>query len=141
MKYNLSLASEKRRYDNKSDFFKSKGKTVDLKEVKQTRSNDQNSSLHLFFTMISEQLNELGMEYRFFGVTGVVISLRYTDELVKKFFWKEIQKALFDFESTTKLNTEQLNQIIDVIVKFFGDRGVVIEFPSKESLDNNNFDN
>ena len=62
-------------------------------------------------------------------------------ELVKKFFWKTIQLALFDFDTTTKLNTEQINKISDVIIKFFGDRGIVIEFPSEEYMNKNNFDN
>jgi hypothetical protein len=91
--------------------------------------------------IISEQLNELGMEYIYFGLKGAEISLRYTPELVKMFFWKPIQVALFDFDSTTKLTTEQMNQIIDVIIKFFGDKGIIVEFPSEESYNKNNFDN
>jgi len=34
-----------------------------------------------------------------------------------------------------------MNQIIDVIVKFFGDKGIIVEFPSEESYNKNNFDN
>jgi hypothetical protein len=83
--------------------------------------------------MISDQLNELGMEYIYFGLKGQEISLTYTPELVKTFFWKPIQLALFETESTTKLTTEQMNRIIDIIIKFFGDKGVVIEFPCYEN--------
>ncbi len=130
MKYDLSNTSELSDYKYKSEYFIQNKKTVELKGVKLTRSGQQNKALHKYFMFISDELNELGMEYRFFGVKGDVISLMYTPELVKKFFWKEIQKALFDFESTTKLDTKQMNQIIDVITKFFADKGVVIPFPS-----------
>lgn len=109
-------------------------KKVDLKEVKNTRTSLQNASLHKFFIIISEQLNELGMEYIYFGIKGQEISLIYTPELVKMFFWKPIQVALFGYESTTKLNTKQMNEIIDIITKFFGEKGVLIEFPSQENL-------
>ena len=40
--------------------------------------------------------------------------------------------ALFDIESTKNINTIQINEIVDVISKFFGERGVIIEFPSVE---------
>ena len=133
MKYSLSIQDEIREFKKKVEYLLLKGVQVELKHIKKTRSTDQNSSLHLFFTMISEQLNELGMEYIYFGLKGQEISLTYTPELVKTFFWKPIQLALFETESTTKLTTEQMNRIIDIIIKFFGDKGVVIEFPCFEN--------
>jgi len=141
MEYNLKLASERRKFEVQSDFYTAKCKVVKLSEVKNTRSQQQNKSLHKYFTLISEQLNELGIEYIYFGLKGQEMALMYTPELVKMFMWKPIQLALFDFESTTKLNTEQMNKIIDVISKFFSDKGIVLDFPSMEALDKNNFDN
>ena len=129
MKYSLSIQDEISEFKKKVEYLLLKAVQVELKHIKKTRSTNQNSSLHLFFTMISEQLNELGMEYIYFGLKGQEISLTYTPELVKTFFWKPIQLALFETESTTKLTTEQMNRIIDIIIKFFGDKGVVIEFP------------
>jgi hypothetical protein len=133
MKYSLSILSEASDFKKQVEYLLLNGFKVELKRLKNTRSTDQNSSLHLFFTMISEQLNELGMEYIYFGLKGQEISLTYTPELVKTFFWKPIQLALFETESTTKLTTEQMNRIIDIIIKFFGDKGVVIEFPCYEN--------
>lgn len=134
MHYNLSNEVDVRSFNMKVDYLLLKGKRVNITEVKDTRTSLQNASLHLFFTMITDQLNELGMEYRYFGVTGKELSMMYTDNIVKEFFWKPIQLALFDIESTTKLTTEQMNQVIDVITKFFGDKGVLIEFPNRENL-------
>ena len=87
---------------------------------------------------MSEQLNEMGLEFNYDGVTGKKLSTRYTPEVVKNYFWRPIQMALFDIESTKHINTIQINEIVDVISKFFGERGVIIEFPSVEMLMNKN---
>jgi hypothetical protein len=100
------------------------------------RTSQQNKSLHQFFNIISTQLNEMGLEFGYQGIKGIDITVMYTPTIVKELVWKPIQNALFDTDSTTKLDTFQMNQIIDVISKFFLDRGVDIEFPSIESLNN-----
>ena len=101
-------------------------------DLSKKRTTKQNSSLHLFFDLISFALNELGQEFCYTGVKGFNLTTRYTPLIVKEFFWKPIQITLFDIESTTKLNTQQMNEVIDVIVKFFGEKGVFIEFPNNE---------
>lgn len=134
MIYNLSNKTELTEFDNQIRHFKALSKIVELDQVKPKRSSQQNRALHKFFGMISEELNELGMEFVYTGLKGAEISLRYTPNIVKLFFWKPIQIALFDFESTTKLKSKEMNQIIDIIIKFFGDKGVLIEFPHIENL-------
>jgi len=138
MKYDLLNKEDIRAFNGKVDYCLLKGKKVDLTVP---RTGNQNSSLHLFFTMIAEQLNELGQEFCFTGITGKELSIPYTDVVVKHMFWKPIQKTMFDIDSTTKLDTSQLNQIINVFIKFFGDKGIIVEFPSEESYNKNNFDN
>lgn len=103
-------------------------------EETNTRTAKQNSALHLFYTMIANELNELGLEYKYTGITGKTFELRYTTDLVKDFIWRPIQRVLFKIESTTKLNTQQINEIVDVIIKFFGDQGIVLKFPNIEDL-------
>ncbi len=112
------------------------GKTIELKAFSDNRSSKQNRALHKLFTIMSEQLNEMGLEFNYDGVTGKKLSTRYTPDVVKNYFWRPIQMALFDIESTKHINTVQINEIVDVISKFFGERGVVIEFPSVEMLMN-----
>lgn len=102
------------------------------KEIK-LRTKAQNSALHQYFNMISTELNEMGAEFHYTGLRGVDLSTRYTPTIVKDFFWRPIQLALFDIESTTQLDTRQMNEIIDVITKFFADKGINIQFPSEES--------
>lgn len=106
-----------------------------LREKK--RTSIQNRALHLYFTFISNELNNLGLEFNYTGLVIENLSSVYTPHIVKEFIWKPIQIALFNKNSTTKLNTKEINEIIDVITKFFGDRGISVQFPSIETLKNN----
>ena len=134
MKYDLNKQLDIERFKEYSNKMLALRKEVELKEIRITRSGRQNKALHLLFSMVSNELNELGLEHRYYGVTGKELSTRYTSNIVKEFFYRPIQIALFDIHSTTKVDTRQINEVVDVIIKFFSDRGVVIQFPSMESL-------
>jgi hypothetical protein len=110
------------------------GRLIELKQIKKTRTNLQNRALHLFLTMISDNLNELGLEFLYTGIKGSQMSIRYTPEVVKQFIWKPIQMTLFKEKSTTKLNTLQLNEISDILIKFFGERDISLSFPNFKDL-------
>ena len=107
---------------------------IEIKEIKETRSAKQNNALHLYYKFISDQLNEMGQEFNYQGITGNTFSTRFTPEIIKEYTWRPIQMALFNIESTTKIDTKQINEIVEVISKFFAERGIDIEFPSIESL-------
>ena len=130
MEYDLENINELSDFIYKTKYLMENKKIVELKEIKLTRTGKQNKALHKYFTFIADELNELGMEFNYFGVSGKQLSMRYNGKIVKEYFWKPIQLALFEIESTTKLNTTQMNEIIDVVTKFFADKGVIIPFPS-----------
>ncbi|KQC34002.1 hypothetical protein AAU57_12170 [Nonlabens sp. YIK11] len=136
MIYNLQNETEVEKAKDRFNHLLKQGKTIDLLEKKNTRTSRQNSALHLLFTIISSQLNEMGQEFTYNGLKGQQLSMMHTPDLVKNFIWRPIQIALFDIKSTTKINTEQINKIVDVLAKFFGDKGMVIQFPSKEQIEN-----
>jgi hypothetical protein len=95
-----------------------------------TRSNAQNAALHLYMTQLAEQLNNAG--YTFTNALGLEIP--FTMELIKESIWKPTQKELFNIESTTKLNTEMINKMIDVFSLHFGQKGIYVEFPNFQSF-------
>lgn len=134
MRYDLKNDKERCNAETKFKHALKEGKAIELKEVKKTRSITQNSALHLYFTFIAYELNNLGKEFHYQGLMTNGLTSRYTDNIVKEFIWKPIQNALFDVKSTTKLDTKQINEIIDVITKYFGDKGITVDFPSIESL-------
>tara|TARA_R110002051_G_C8600681_1_gene480360 strand:+ start:42 stop:446 length:405 start_codon:yes stop_codon:yes gene_type:complete len=130
MKYDLSNRNELSDFKYKCEYLVQNNKLVELKAVKTTRTGQQNKALHKYFTFIADELNELGMEFQYFGVSGKQLSMRYNATIVKDYFWRPIQQTLFEIESTSKIDTKQMNEVIDVITKFFSDKGVVIPFPS-----------
>ena len=134
MKYNLSNPRELQLFDNRTTYLKQKARVVELKEIRETRTSRQNKALHLYFTFIANELNGLGQEFSYSGVKDFDLSMRYTPNIVKDFFWRPIQITLFEKESTTDLVTSEMNEIIEIINKFFADKGVVITFPSIDSL-------
>lgn len=136
MKYDLKNENDLRDFNYKIEYLKQNKKIVELKAVKMTRTALQNKALHKYFEFIATELNELGLEYQYTGLTGRAFAIRYTPNIVKDFIWRPIQIALFDLRSTTALDTKQMNEIIDIITKFFGDQGIVLPFPCLETLEN-----
>jgi hypothetical protein len=94
------------------------------------RSLSQNRALHLYFNMLSEQLNNAG--YTFVNIMG--IETHYTPELIKEMIWKPLQLSLYNIKSTSKINTKQINEIIDIFSLHFGEKGIYIEFPNYQSF-------
>jgi hypothetical protein len=143
MIYNLESNIDKEKFKIKTAFVMSNNKVVQFvvkneKNEEQLRTELQNNSMHLYFKLISDQLNELGLDFIYTGLKGKELSMIHTPYIVKEFVWRPIQIAMFDIESTTKINTKQINDILDVLTVYFGDKGIVIEFPSLESLENKN---
>ena len=98
------------------------------------RSSQQNKSLHVLFQNISFELNRIGMEFTYNGIKGMEIQTTYTPEIVKEFIWRPLQKAMLDKESTTKLTTSDINAIFEILGRYFAEKGVVIDFPSAETI-------
>ena len=103
--------------------------TIELKAIKMTRSSAQNRALHLFFTQVSEQLNNVGIPFVYRGLKGMEIETTWTPELFKEMTWKQLQKAMFGIDSTTKLKRNQIDPIFETINKFFAERGIEVSFP------------
>jgi len=108
-------------------------KVVEIKVKQQTRTSQQNRALHLFFKLVSEELNNLGISFVYIGLKGMELETEWTPELFKNFTWKPIQKAMFGSDSTTKLKRKEIDPIVNTICNFFAEKGVEIDFP-------NNFD-
>ena len=107
------------------------GETIELKKVSKTRTSLQNRALHLFFTQVANELNSNGIPFIYTGLKGYEMEMQWTGELFKQMTWKPIQKTMFGTESTTKLKTNEIDKIFDVINKFFAERGIEISFPNQ----------
>jgi len=103
---------------------------VDIKNM-DMRSIRQNSSLHLWCNQISSLLNDSGLY-----VNDILkLETKWSMEKVKENIFKPVVASLYDKKSTTKLNKNEFEQIIDVITLSFAKKGIVIPpFPNKKDL-------
>lgn len=98
---------------------------------KKTRTLRQNSSLHLFYSLLAEALNESGNDMK--AVIREEIDIPWTPYTVKEYLWRPIQKQYLQEQSTTKLKTRDIDKIYDIVNKVIGERtGVFVPFPSKK---------
>ena len=92
---------------------------LDKEEEKLTRQ--QQKALHLFFTLLANELNEMGLDQR--KVLKPSIEIPWSGESVKEQIWRPIQEALYIKKSTTKLlKKEEIDKIYDIIVKHLGEK-------------------
>jgi len=131
MSYNTKNPYEKALLSEKIKWIMDNEKICKVEVIKFVRSLTQNRALHLFFKWLSIEFNMLGITFNYTGLKGTEMETPYTPTLIKETLWKPLQKTLFDIDSTTELETSQINIILDVLIKFFADRSVLISFPNK----------
>ena len=92
------------------------------------RSGKQANALHLMFREVANALNDAG-----FGQPHPFnkdIDIPYTEESVKTLFFQPIIKAMFDKESTRKLDTKELSEASNYMLNAVATHsGVVVDFP------------
>src|SRR3990167_7484949 len=101
------------------------------------RTEAQNRALHLYFEMIAGALNQEGLDVRV--VLQVIaekgVDMMWSKELVKELLWRRIQKKYLAKESTTQLETKDIDKIYDMLNKFLAENFHITQpFPSIESL-------
>lgn len=108
-----------------------RGISMDKKHPQRTLR--QNRSAHLWFMHIADSFNENGLDMQV--VLAKRVGLRWTPEAVKETLFKVLAKAMFNKESTTQLTTKEFTQVAEMLADVIAkDYGVVIEYPSIESL-------
>lgn len=105
--------------------------------VRSNRSTKQANALHLLFRQLSSQLNDSGFMQK--HPFNEEFEVPWTENSIKELFFKPIIKAMFDTDSTRRLDTQQLsdaaNAMIDAICR---NTGVFVPFPSlSEHIDGN----
>jgi hypothetical protein len=83
--------------------------------------------------MLITEFNNSGLTVQ--QVLSVAIEREWTMLGAKEVIWKPIQSAMFETDSTTKLNTDQVSKVYDTINRHTGEKfGLYVPFPSKELL-------
>ncbi len=93
-----------------------------------TRTLSQNSAAHLYFTRLSDALNDGGYDV---GAT-IKIPVDFTPDTVKEYLFKPVMKALYPGKtSTTELSTTELTEVYENLNRLTsGKFGIGMEFPS-----------
>lgn len=89
--------------------------------------------MHKLFTMLSETLNDAGLDQR--KVLKPSVSIPWTPKAVKENLWRPIQEAMYHKKSTTELGKqEEITQIHAVLMRHLSEKFGVeyIPFPSHE---------
>lgn len=97
------------------------------------RTLRQNRALHLFFTLLADQLNEAGLDMK--KTLKPEVDIPWTGETIKEFIWRPIMLAQLGKESTTELTTKDIDAVFLTINRHLGDKfGLVVDFPSVETV-------
>jgi len=105
---------------------------VTIKKPNNSRTSQQNKALHLFFKLVSEALNNAGLDIK--ATLKSEIDIPWSPELVKELMWKTVQKMVVNKKSTASLTNEELNKIYDVFNQAMANKGLHVPFPSIENL-------
>ena len=105
---------------------------IDIKDA-DMRTVTQNRAIHLWCNMLANAMNNQNM------VIQDVIRLNTKWDMlkVKEMIFKPVVKSLYTKDSTTKLNKDEFELIIDTIIIALSYKGVenIPDFPSRESLE------
>lgn len=107
-----------------------------MPQESKTRTLKQNRALHLYYTWIAEALNEAGYDMK--KVLKPKIEIPWTKESVKNHLWRPVQKIQLNKQSTTELETKEIDEIIDTLNRFMGEKLQIeyIPFPDYQALEN-----
>ena len=113
--------------------FKGKELLVTIEKYTKKRTDNQNRALHLWFTQLAEALNSAGFDMR--KVIRKEVDISWSPLSVKNYLWKPVQEVFCGEKSTTKLTTENIDYIYDIINRTISERtGIHVPFPNIELL-------
>lgn len=103
--------------------------------VSKQRTLTQNSSLHLFFDLLAETLNDAGFDMK--KTLKPEVDIPWTGDLVKTHLWKPIQKSLLGKLSTTELTKIEVGQVYEVLNRYLGEKlAIHVPWPHDPDKDN-----
>lgn len=93
------------------------------------RTLAQNRAMHLYFTHLSQTLNEAGYTVQL--VLAQKMDLDWTPEMCKELLWRPAQKAILKKRSTTELGKmEDIDKVFDHLNRHVGEKfGIHVAFP------------
>jgi hypothetical protein len=103
-------------------------------EIEKKRTSQQNRAMHKWFELLAEALNDAGFDIK--TTIRQDLDIPWTATTIKELLWRPIQKVYKRKQSTTQLQTKDIDAIYDIINREIGQRtGIdVPPFPSTEQM-------
>lgn len=96
------------------------------------RTLQQNRSIHLWCDKIAQTLNK----EKFYIQDVIKMNTKWDMLKVKEMLFKPVVRSIYNKESTTKLNKNEFEEIIDTLCLYMSQKGVVLpDFPNRERLE------
>lgn len=103
----------------------------DIEEPKK-RTLSQNAAIHKLFSLLSDDLNEKGLDMKV--VLKPSYQIWWTPQMVKEHLWKPLQEVMYQKKSTTELETKEVDRVFEQLAKILGEHhGIEMSFPSIET--------
>ena len=80
----------------------------------------QNASLHLYFRLLAEELNNAGLDMK--KTLKQDADIPWSDDRIKEFLWKPIQDAQLGKKSTTELTTSEVDKVYETLNRHLGEK-------------------
>lgn len=97
------------------------------------RTTTQNAAMHKYFELMAQALNDAGYSYSDFVelVEEKGNQVAWTESNFKETGWRLVQRAMFNKESTSDLETHEVTKVYEVINARFAElAGVSMNFPN-----------
>lgn len=100
------------------------------------RTAKQNSSLHKYLAELTVNLNNAGWDMiHTLGRISNRAGIPWTPSSVKERLFRPVMLAMFDTESSTKLDTKQMSEAYEALNQVTADKlGVSVQWPCEETL-------
>jgi len=99
------------------------------------RSLLQNASLHLYFTLLADELTGAGYNLKE-TLENIRLDIPVTPISVKENIFKPVLKAMTGKDSTTQMTTHEITEVWEALNLALGTRmGIHVPFPSQEQTE------
>lgn len=104
-----------------------------MKLAKDKRTIQQNKALHLWFTMLSQELNDAGLDMR--KTLKPEVDIPWTSQSIKEYLWRPVQLSQLQKQSTTDLSSDEVDKVWETLNRHLGEKfGLHVPFPSMDEL-------
>ena len=106
---------------------------LDMKTGKSKRTALQNRSIHQYFTMLADALNDAGLDMiAAMAKLSRKTAIPWTPLAIKERLWRPVQQSMTSKGSSTKLETGEIGVVYEALNRATSERlGVSVSFPDR----------